>query len=360
MNTKKSTKKKSVSVKATPAPVKLVNKPKSMSMSISAADKYRLCLLDPFDERGWGARVPDMVSVPTKTIVLRANATVTTDANGVFSGMILPSAYIHSVFSQGTGAPSTWPYPSGGSSVSKLVYTEPTYLGGQLANYRIVNYGVRVTDIASMTNVSGYFGCVNLQVNSMVPTTYLVGGYNSATAADTLDKVYTAYGIPYSGTGDSAVINGDRLIQYPGYQGWSGMQIAEKSLLINSKIGESCAFNFRQAQDRVHGNDVGPGLATGSIYTGDSSYAEVNGFTTTVFHGAGFPANTSVLRLEFVYHLEGIPAPFAYSAGGTIQAGNGEAAVDLPGYFKALTDFAKTPEFHLVSGAASTIARLLV
>lgn len=281
--------------------------------------------------------------------------TVQTSSSGNFSIMIMPNPICAAVVPLGASSDlSTWNYPSGGSAVNSFFGAPSASLSGKINNWRVVGYGVRVKDIASLSNVSGLIQVAMLPVQSVLPAALPVGGHNNTNSADTLDVVYTAYGLPYTGTGDSAVIDSASLAQFPDYAAFDGYQVAKNPLDIIPKICDPSAFAFKQSSDRVFGDNVGIGLATGSIYTGDASYGNVGGFQTCVICGSGFPNSTNCVNIEIIAHLEGNPN-VSSSAGG-LSSGTGDSITDMAGFFGALQHLASSPSFRLVANAVGGVA----
>jgi len=274
---------------------------------------YALALRDPFHASSNGVRVPDMFSAPTVTARISKRFTVTSDASGNVTLLCLPNATANAVVRQGVVSvgSSSWIDWAGNIINSYgLINTDPSNLTGKMSNYRIVSWGVKVIDIASMTNASGTITVAKTcpTTNTFVPHQLAIGGATNMNPNMTFARFLGQAGIPYTGTGSTAIPDTASLVSLPEHKVYTGLELAQQGVQIRSKPITSDAFNFKNVGDSYYGDDPIPGVATGAIYVGDSSYARLNGWELITLGGTGFPASTNVLDVELVYHLEGTPS----------------------------------------------------
>lgn len=309
---------------------------------------YYVALTRPFDAAAYGARVPDLYSAPTVTSHIRKLVTITSDASGNVSGIVLPSLITHALVTDGTFSGSDvigWTRWTGSSKASAAVITNSGGVKAKLSNARIVSYGVRFRNLASMTNVSGRatFATLPIKDDMLVPNATNIGGQYSNDFNLTAGAWFSAAGVPYSGSNDNAVIAVDQLASLPNNFSVTSMELSTNGLDIVPKVTTPYAFGLRNTDDSAVGNDVNPGVATGAIYAGDDDYAKFGGFESVLFGGSGFPATTAVMTLEVVYHVEGTPTLAAGS--GLVPDAMPKANVNMQAFYGALDMAARAASF---------------
>jgi len=273
---------------------------------------YKKAVLTPFDPSSNGARVPDMYSAPTATLRLTKRFTVSSDASGNIGLLCLPNACINSVCDTGAlSGGSLWSAWTGTSiNGSGLITCSPANISGRLSSYRIVGWGVKIIDVASMTNVAGVVTVAKVipSTRGLVPARLSIGGNNIANSTAVLQYWYANMGIPYTGANDSAKIDVAGLSALPEHTVFTGLELAQSGTRVLSKPISPLAFEFQLSQDSTMGDDPAVGVSTTNIFVGDSSYARLSPFEIIVVGGTGFPSSTACLDIEIVYHLEGQPA----------------------------------------------------
>lgn len=298
-----------------------------------------------FDTRADGARVPDLYSVPTIVSKIHKQFTVQTSSEGRFSFLFMPNLHASVTMDVGTSSDlATWTQPDGVTRANSLLSFNDG-VKTRLRNYRIVGMGLRVRDIASMTNVSGLVHLAALPIKSRCPTD--LGFSSSAEGYDHLETVYAAYGVPSTGTTTNAVIDQSSLPQYPQYKSYSGLLLANAPVEVVPKICDPSCFDFKMTDFNKFGLD--PAISGGSTdLTADTTVAMLGGFQTCIVAGSGFPASTGVLNVEVVYHLEGSPIVTGSSSG--VQFGVGEAHCAHTSFTNAVDAASRAPIFRKVSG----------
>jgi len=199
-------------------------------------------------------------------------------------------------------------------------YTAPNSLSGKLANYRIVGYGVRVKAITSMTDSKGSVVMASIPAETISPLKdSTVGGVTPATdASQTIAAWYSQNGVPYTGSGATALIDAGGLDNLPVATSLSILQLAERSLEIRPKPTSAWWTHFRSTADRQFGYDTVNQASTTDC--GDGSYARIGGMEMVLMKFHGCAASTAISEIEVIYHLEGTPA---ITGGASSQLGGG-------------------------------------
>lgn len=317
----------------------------SVSNEIGA---YQVALTRPFTPAAYGARVPDLWSAPTVTSHIRKLVTLNTTNTGTITGLVMPSLFSHAIVSEGTmsgNGVADWSKWDGTTQASSLLYTDPNGVKAKISNARIVSYGVRFRNQASLSNVSGRFNVATLPIKDdmLGPHSGPVGGAFNANAQDTIDRWYSSAGVPYSGTGAAAVIDASQIPSMPNNVSVSSLQMNEVGLDVVPKVITPYAFGLKNTADSYIGNDVGPGIATGAIYAGDDDWIKFGGFESVVFAASGLPTNSAAMTLEIIYHVEGTPT--LSTAGGLVPDAMGKTQVSLAAFHRALDFAAKSASF---------------
>lgn len=314
--------------------------PKESSSTLSA---YSAALTAPFSENALGARVPDYFSVPTKTVHLTRRCAMVTNASGEGDLLILPSAYCHAVSSRGSiSGGVTWSLLDGTTVANGMLSTSPTNTSAQITNYRIVGYGVRIMGVASMTNNAGIVIAAKVPISSWVNSkTDTVGGLaaNTTNSGATMNNTLKSYGVPaYNSNVDIGV-----LPTLPNSLEVSMIGVSERPLEILPKVSSSEAFNFRLSNDSAIGFSITDQTSLSYVQSGDASYLRLGGHEAVIIGLSGCANNTSVVEVEIIYHLEGIPTlgPSVYLAADSVKA-----AVDPVSWFQTLKKAASAPAFR--------------
>lgn len=312
---------------------------------------YRQALTNPFSVDANGARVPDMFCVPTSTRRITRSVTLTSDSSGNADYICLPNAFVHGFTTQGAlSNADSLNVPAGGTL--QCTATQASTLAAELANYRIVGYGVKVLGTQSENLAQGRVYVATVPVSTWLNTTVPVGGQGDShpDLAQTTGAWLTAMGIPNSSNkvaiGTLPTLTNSMLT--------SVSRINETPLTVQPKISSPEAFNFRQSNDSTIGFDVQDQTSTSWITAGDASYLRVSGHEAVVIGFGGTTATTAIAEIELVYHLEGTAA-IADSVNSVAQA-NDRVVVNPVGWMNVVQQIAKLPSFRLaVEGAGNAI-----
>jgi hypothetical protein len=314
------------------------------SNSPSPLSTYRACLSQPFSALAQGARVPDMYSVASATRHITRKFTLVSNSSGECDVVIVPSAFLHAMSPRGSVVGGgTWSTLDGGTVANSTVFTTTASLSAQLTNYRIVGYGVKIIGIASMTTNSGSLTIATLPTEGWLNSSTSVGGQNpnSNNAAMTVTNTLLSYGVPTA----SNVVSVSALPGLPNTAESSLINVSERPMEVCPKICSPSAFMFRETTDLGPGYGITNQTSATFVSAGNPAYLAVGGLETVVIAATGCPASTSMLDIELVYHLEGIPV-VSSTANAVIGSDTTGVAVDPVGWMNVIKDVAAMPSFR--------------
>lgn len=223
--------------------------------------KFTLAQIDPFDEKVYGAKIPDANTIPSSTCVVQDDHNLTADAtHGVAAQAFMP--YLGRVRAVGTAASSiswTWPSSFGGNSSSKL--------SSILNNFNVVRpvaHGIRISSALAPTAVTG-------MVHVGIYTNSLLGA--------------TTWDLP---------VDISQLGNALWYKKFPVAMLTGKPLTIINKIGDVSSQLYREP-------------AATMVGTGTELNFQTNGWGTIVVACTGVPVNSVAIAVETIIHLEGQP-----------------------------------------------------
>lgn len=299
------------------------------------SNHYQLALVDPFHPDAEGARVPDLFTAHTQTFKYRLSNTVTVDASGNACVTIFPNPHYAMVAENGTmstGGQIT--YMDGTNIATNVSYGFP--VPNSMRAWRIVGYGVRVTNLSSMTNSQGKFTVGTYPIDSFMKVqkfnganVSVAGVTPSNNAAVTVNVTFNAWGLPTSGT--SVVLS--NLVEFPGAQVISALEMAENEVDLVPRPVDPRAFEFVNTENAVGWDAVD--AAAAPITAGRADFTRLSGFEAAFVVVQGAVASTSTFDVEVVYHVE---ASLLLNA--TTGTATGVSAArspsDWPGFLNAL------------------------
>lgn len=313
----------------------------------SDLESYRLALSDPFNIKSMGARVPDMYACPTATRHVTRTVSISSNSSGNAELIVLPNAFINACSTIGSvNGGTTWQLLDGNTIGTGLVVTSRTTLAGQLTNYRIVGYGVKVFSTMSMTSGAGKLVAATVPISSWLnDKSSPIGGttQNATNTNANLENTLKAYGIPYTGSTTSARADPSQLPNLGNSIEVSAVALAEKPLTIVPKITSAEAFNFRQCDDSSVGFNIGNQTSVSYVNSGDASFLRVSGHEAVVLCWAGLPVTQTCMEVEIVYHLEGNPV----LASAVVASDSNRSIVDPVGWMNVVKQVASLPGFKV-------------
>nr|WRQ65061.1 hypothetical protein [Tolivirales sp.] len=285
-----------------------------------------------------------MYAAHTATYTIHATHTVTVNSSGSATIFMLPNI-VASLYAPQGNAPDfqtiTWGDNTTTSSARWGI--DDTALGSKLDNYRIVGCGMRIANMSSMTNAQGKFIAGTYPIDSSWHTkdfaiagTPLVTNALYTPAATSVD-----WGVPLTASGTLAP---NLLIQYPGAQLKSAMELGEQCLDIVPRPVDPRAFNFRTSNAQLNGW----GSAGSGSITGGTEFLDLCGFEAAFISLQGAVNSTSTFDIEIIYHVEGRPylaGVSAVTAQNTIIAPSAASAspVNPIGFMEAVGQAVRLP-----------------
>lgn len=323
--------------------------------------RYYLALTEPFHPDAVGARVPDMYAAHTATYTVHATHTVTVNSAGSATIFMFPNLVASMYVPQGASPDfSTLTWGDNTTTAAARWGIDDAALGAKLDNYRIVGCGMRVANMSSMTNAQGKFIAGTYPVDSTWHTKdFAVAGALLATnAAYTPAATASDWGVPLTVAG---AIAPNLLIQYPGAQLKSAMELGEQCLDIVPRPVDPRAFNFRTSNAQPNGWSTNGAAAGGAVNTGGVEFLDLFGFEAAFISLQGAVASTSSFDIEVIYHVEGRPylaGISAVTAQNTIiaPATSSASPVNPIGFMEAVGKAVKLPA---VKDAIETGAALI-
>jgi len=324
--------------------------------------RYQAALRNPFSDFAYGCRVPDQYSVPTSTFHLRARATLQFDSGAgsvmftasPFSAMMSTSTVLTSSFGATTAI-------SGAIVHSMSTISE---LRNCLSSYRVVSYGIKLTNLTPALSAAGYVEGYETAGNQYPPmwpcfdATTSINQYASHMSND--NGSYSAGFTGVSNKPGAAYIN---------VQG-----MMNNELLLTPRICSAQAFSFRTTSRlpgvtsstfEVISGEIGAN--TGSVIALSSeAFMEQtsDGWNTIILNVGGGPsAGAMKFGVEIIYHLEGTPTqssatqPIASAGVGTLIGSRSRvddivANVSGSPYYQFIKD-----AFNFGANSLSTIAQ---
>ncbi len=333
-------------------------------LSVSEGNnQYKLALLNPFSEKALGCRVPDEYFSPTATLALREVVTLANTTSGTFDCIFLPSAIVPAVSTRGcitNGATLSWASGATNTSYGAII-NDSTALYGKVTNHRIVSWGLRIRNTSPVTAAQGALtvALVPMKQRSRVPHNLSVGfNTSSGTGAANLtpEQWLKSVGLPYTGTGASAVVDVASLLDFPYHARYQGAQLAEQTFEIHPKICDATGRSFRNSTDNYYGFDINPESSVAYIQPGDASYILCDGWTAVAvgYSGGSSVQGTNTFEVEMIYHLEGSPNV----SSSTVFIADSPVSVHDPMVtMLAQAALSSAPAFTKVAGAAMAAYR---
>lgn len=270
--------------------------------------KYISARSTPFEADSDGSKLPDAYGGNTTTRRIEFSFDLKTNASGSASLTMLPNCSFLSAFTGSStstdGSLSNATY-NGASSVH-LANVNSVDLDAVVRQHRIIGWGAKVSWTQNSQSVQGTYQIATFAPTAVSPD--VVDGLTTGNTDVRLDNVYESYGIPYTGTSNTALVNHSALSAMSWYSGTRTI-VKGKDIYLSSQPLDSRYANFRQSAERQVGASAeDTNVATTTTTGKDFSYTSTEGWEgfVLVLDGAA-TAVTSVARVTLVYHIEGIP-----------------------------------------------------
>lgn len=279
---------------------------------------YRAAWSDPFCDQARGCRAPVETGFNTSTYVLKGEIILGNSmSNGgiaIFSNPLCGMLDINSAYGGSACVVSTGMTQLGSSGLYGC--TAPSTLAQSLTVYRVVSVGIRIRNPASMTAAQGRIIVAPIICTDDVPNYALMNSTNPPNNS----SIYTNFlqcGLPVAYS--SACLN------FPGSQEYSMAELANSDLTLRLRPISYDSYTFKNTAPSVAYNGTtslgeetyvttSTGLLPAPVKTGWSDELSSKGWAGFIINLEGVQTSGSVLAVEYIYHLEGMPAIGASSA----------------------------------------------
>lgn len=308
---------------------------------------FQAALTEPFSDAALGAQIPDLYSFPTETTHVRCSIKIKTGGDGNFDFVMFP----HPLYTAWTGSGII----SGGSPVtvegaglpSSPFYqgaVSPDALSQRYDDYRVVGGGLRLKWINNFEAATGRI------FYAQKPSAQYALGSTSADASGnppTEEQCYQYLDLPYDGSRLPVTI-----LNLPLAGEVSATELMESgNLAMNLRVCSADFTRFRDSED----SDRGPVMVTENEATDginnkiSPSYIDMAGWSCCLLRGTGLPANSDVLDVEIIMHLEGTPALAA--SGSYLVGGKPKINVNPASMWATIAAASRTPFARFVASA---------
>jgi hypothetical protein len=282
--------------------------------------QFRMSLLNPFDQRCNGVRVPDAGAFSTVPFHYRSELTVNTSStNSATAFAFLPSVFCTAYFDQALSV--TWSTaPTFGQNTSYYYYNSPGAI--PYSTYRVVSGGINITCMLPELSATGRL------IITPYPLTGSPLGFNLL-----LNQPASTQVVPLTILSGGSVPSSGMLALPSAYK-ITLIDLLRKPLLIPHQVESSTlAYKFKSAIPQggswnTTNGLVEPGelelLSSGSIITNTVGTSETqldfSGWNAIYCYLEGVPLaatySGAVLSIEHILHCEGVPnlTASAYSA----------------------------------------------
>lgn len=287
----------------------------TVSRMPESVKSYMTSRMHPFHPDALGVRCPDPYRMPTVAYHLNTTLTISSDANGNFALVLLPSPLL-SVIDPGwagvgaaTTAMTTATNAGGMNNYGNGMFglSNRSLLQGLGPSYRVVSWGYCINNIqAQMTGIGTTYMCIQPCTQFGLDLGILQSVVLNATGLTNIMNNYgittntltpANQGMPLSATiNTNDLFNEDYYITPPIYD-----QAAFYQFKDTYYVG---ALNATQAMS----TQLAYTVSTGALVGGGSSVSgNCSGGCSVSMFGTGYPASTKVIEVNIIMHLELTP-----------------------------------------------------
>jgi hypothetical protein len=326
---------------------RMKSKPSNGDASLQS---YELALSLPFDKDAIGATVPDMYSYPTATYHAQGTITLSSNATGVSSVLLLPHPFLSLLDMTGASVNTAGMQQYTNTTVAYAATTQAN-LAGELTNFRVVGCGYKVRNLLPPTTATGRVIVAPIPVSGLFPGPSLL----SSAAGNNNNIAASAIGI---NTGSLTNGFGSDILELPAAEEFTVQDIIANSIHLNCQPVTPAAFDFHSAlnfigynaaDNLIGGNAYN--IVAGTVVAGNDSLASENalGWDAYMFRAEGLPVSTSnCLEIEYIIHYEGTPK--LPSGAGTLAPGSApKPHINLLGHMSVLSRVLNRPPIKLAS-----------
>lgn len=269
---------------------RMKSKPSNGDASLQS---YELALSLPFDKDAIGATVPDMYSYPTATYHAQGTITLSSNATGVSSVLLLPHPFLSLLDMTGASVNTAGMQQYTNTTVAYAATTQAN-LAGELTNFRVVGCGYKVRNLLPPTTATGRVIVAPIPVSGLFPGPSLL----SSAAGNNNNIAASAIGI---NTGSLTNGFGSDILELPAAEEFTVQDIIANSIHLNCQPVTPAAFDFHSAlnfigynaaDNLIGGNAYN--IVAGTVVAGNDSLASENalGWDAYMFRAEGLPVST--------------------------------------------------------------------
>lgn len=325
--------------------------PSTVKKTDHGMSKFRMALIDPFDVRAEGARVPSPFNVNTNTFIARGYMKLRCGPSGNDNSyFVSPSPAVSFVTGQSPiSNSSVLPQgmtPFSTSSGWYAAVPNPT-MQDTFSSYRIVGAGVRLRNLLPSTSAPVIINIAKIPIVDAGPGPNTL---NVQTVVPFSASMQTIVGAAPNATNNNW---GSTLFVQPTAQRFTTQDIIDKSLTIPFRPTSAQFTEFKTVRLPSAGNVVA-GYTTGDYLTVNGagvvagntdekeSYTAVgwDGLAIQMSQNGSIADGTDVLELEYIYHLEGTPRATSSSAAFCAIAPSGIQAQPTSSWEQSAIDLA--------------------
>jgi len=355
-----------------PAPQKKATKTKKPLYKVSSSvrmgsaddDKFTAALTDPFSTKALGARICDSFAFPTATYHLHGSISLVSP-NAVTTGSVFLSP--HPILSYADLSGGVW-NSSAFTAVSSMAgftantalagATYPMALAAVLSTYRVVSVGYKIRVQIPELVRTGRLYYAPIPLARDLPAYQLLINSVMLPGAVAGSRILGGINIAAALTGV--------ILSLPGAKEISMNDLSTKDLMLVCKPNAPAYQTFHTSLTGSgynaaynSGDNGGSGAVTGSVaYPDVGDLIDPSGMTGFILHWEGMPvAAHPLIDIEYIYHLEGMPAVITGASAGSTPVPSGSLLTHVnPQLFeKALALAARMPWGAMVSAGLGNL-----
>jgi len=298
-----------------PKPKKKSSAPKIGRNATGSASKYLELLSSPFSTPAFGAKLPDPYSPYTDAYRLHGEFKVVAPSGTTTAAyLIKPNPFCSIIdvqsWSGGVSTSSASGFTSMGSNAYMWGVTTPAALGSVMSNYRVVAMGIKIRLMIPQQRTTGRMIVARAPRSAPDPAWGALNSHVYSWANQT-----SAYS-PISPVPPNPVLNSPFILELPESQEFSDIEMIGRNVTVVNSPNSYEAFKF----NRLSGNATDPTIISGTSHEGEDivvgtlltySYHPDNsaGWDDIYLYFDGLPIDAApVCNIEYVIHLEGVPA----------------------------------------------------
>jgi len=271
-----------------------------------------MAMIDPFDPRVNGVRLPNDFATPTVTQTVNGFSTVTVGVNDV-ALLYLPSPIISAYQAlSGTIGGDLISYTQQNNAYQAV---DQATLTSKFSSWRMVAGGLRIKSLVPATNQPVIVSIGTAPVVGCGPGPTFLNTITSQTTIGAINAI-----VDIVGAAPSTGRWGSQLTGFSNYNRFNTQDITTRSLTVPFRVTDARAFDFKTAKtgsgigyaptvtvyDQVTVNSA-TGVVNGSVGDNEEAF-DFKGFSAIALEVKGNAGAILALEVEYIYHLEGIPA----------------------------------------------------